>query len=144
MACIDYWKDYIEILPPVTKKYDKRTIENINIADGCFTHPGLFSFRFGTSKTVNGILKIASMMWCGRTGSEKLKVEGYEQFVHKSISLYPELSFPLRYRPLDMFRMFLSFLIAFSQNLLWFTCRPVQFWKAIVTQPYEFWCINHS
>ena len=51
-----------EILPPVTKKYDKRTIENINIADGCFTHPGLFSFRFGTSKTVNGILKIASMM----------------------------------------------------------------------------------
>lgn len=41
-------------LPPVTKKYDNNTNENIDIADGLWNHVGRLIFMFGTSNTVNG------------------------------------------------------------------------------------------
>lgn len=59
---INYADVFSKALPPVTRKYENRTMENMTIADGCFTHPGRFNLRFGTSKTVNGILNIASML----------------------------------------------------------------------------------
>lgn len=48
-------------LPPVTKKYDSMTIANTTIADGGLIHPGFLSFKFGSSRTWKGKLKIASI-----------------------------------------------------------------------------------
>ena len=49
-------------LPPVTKKYDRRTKAKTTIADGGFTHPGFFSFKLGTSKIWKGIPYKASIL----------------------------------------------------------------------------------
>ena len=46
----------------VTRKYDKRTQEKTNIADGAFIHDGFFILRFGGSKTWKGRVKRASML----------------------------------------------------------------------------------
>ena len=49
-------------LPPVTKKYERRTKAKTTMADGAFTHPGFFNFRFGTSNTWKGIAYKASIL----------------------------------------------------------------------------------
>lgn len=36
-------------VPPVTRKYDNRTNENMVIADGWWNHDGCFIFKFGIS-----------------------------------------------------------------------------------------------
>lgn len=46
----------MNFLPPVTKKYESKTSENMVIADGWWNHDGCFIFKFGTSKTKNGKL----------------------------------------------------------------------------------------
>jgi len=56
-------------LPPVTKKYDRRTKAKTTIADGGFTHPGFLSFKLGTSKIWKGIPYKASILNTKRKGT---------------------------------------------------------------------------
>ena len=42
--------------PPVTIKYDNRTIEKTVIAEGWWNHVGFFIFKLGTSNTEKGML----------------------------------------------------------------------------------------
>lgn len=56
-------------LPPVTKKYDRRTKAKTTIADGGFTHPGFFSFKLGTSKIWKGNPYKASILNTKRKGT---------------------------------------------------------------------------
>lgn len=43
-----------QYIPPVTKKYESRTIEKMVIADGWCNHEGCLILKFGTSNTKNG------------------------------------------------------------------------------------------
>lgn len=56
------WEIEYHSLPPVTKKYDRRTKAKTTIAEGGFTHPGFFSFKLGTSKMWKGIPYKASIL----------------------------------------------------------------------------------
>ena len=47
---------FVFLSPPVTKKYDSKTKAKTVIAEGCLTHDGFFIFRWGHSKSKNGIL----------------------------------------------------------------------------------------
>lgn len=64
-------KSNVHSLPPVTKKYDRRTKAKTIIADGGFTHPGFFNFRLGTSKMWKGIPYKASILNTRRKGTSR-------------------------------------------------------------------------
>ena len=59
---LHYWGIEYHSLPPVTKKYDRRTKAKTTIAEGGFSHPGFFSFKLGTSKMWKGIPYKASIL----------------------------------------------------------------------------------
>lgn len=62
------WGIEYHSLPPVTKKYDRRTKAKTTIAEGGFSHPGFFSFKLGTSKMWKGIPYKASILNTKRKG----------------------------------------------------------------------------
>lgn len=62
-------RNQIHSLPPVTKKYDRRTKAKTTIADGGFSHPGFLNFRLGTSKMWKGIPYKASILNTRRKGT---------------------------------------------------------------------------
>ena len=68
-------------LPPVTKKYERRTKAKTTMADGAFTHPGFFNFRFGTSKTWKGIAYKASIL------EKRVKGRYFEEYDWSSCSI---------------------------------------------------------
>lgn len=70
LAMRHWWGIEYQSLPPVTKKYDRRTKAKTTIAEGGFTHPGFFSFKLGTSKMWKGIPYKASILNTKRKGTQ--------------------------------------------------------------------------
>lgn len=78
-----------QTLPPVIKKYERRTNEKTTIALGFINHEGFFSFKFGTSKTKKGSLyTISIFLNFFYRNCVKKKQYQIQQTRHLSLRLY--------------------------------------------------------